>query len=70
MNKLLEDKVSKLMATKDENNIEIKGLNSQIVELKDNEKQLNQKIDQLEKIIKTRDSEIVDLKNKIDFLDK
>lgn len=41
MNKLLEDKVSKLMATKDENNVEIEGLNFQILELKDNEKQLN-----------------------------
>lgn len=69
MNKMLEDKVSNLMATKNENQFEIKSLEKRIDELVTEKTQLTEKIEILEDIVSKRNSEIVDLKNRIDDLE-
>ena len=69
MNKMLEDKVSHLMATKEENHKEIENLNNMINSLKDDKNSLIQKIESLEGVISDKDVNIVDLKNRIDDLE-
>ena len=69
MNQLLEDKVSKLMATKDEHAKQIQKQTQVLQVLNADKAALGAKIEALEGTVRSKDAEIVDLRNRIDDLE-
>lgn len=68
VNNLLEDKVSQLMATKEQQKKQLEQLQKTIDKLNEEKAELNSKVLKLDIVIVSLNGKIVDLKNEIDDL--